>query len=146
MIDLGIMHYCLGIEIWQGPSHIFISQQKYDGEILKAFGVVECKSVVTPMEVGLMLSTEDASPLVDETLYMRLVGSLIFFCNTWPDINFAVGVLSRFSNKPRENHWKSDPVRNSQLLAVDIGGDDEGHADQFDLPVFKGKPVVEGEK
>ena len=105
MTDLGLMHYCLGIEVLQKPDYIFISQSKYTGEILKAFGMTECKSVGTPMEVELKLSKEDASPLVDERLYQKLVGSLIFLCNTRPDISFAVGVVSRFSNKPRENNW-----------------------------------------
>ena len=100
MTDLGLMHYYLGIEVWQEPDHIFISQSKYTGEILKAFEMTECKSVGTSMEVELKLSTEDASPLVDERLYRKLVGSLIFLCNTRPDIIFEVGVMSRFSNKP----------------------------------------------
>ena len=100
MTDLELMHYYLGIEVWQEPDYIFISQSKYIGEILKAFGMTECKSVGMPMEVELKLSTEDASPLVDERLYRKLVGTLIFLCNTRPDSSFAVGVVSRFSNKP----------------------------------------------
>ena len=36
MIDLGLMYYCLGIEVWQRSGKIFISQQKYVKEILKA--------------------------------------------------------------------------------------------------------------
>jgi hypothetical protein len=107
MTDLGLMHFCLGIEVWQEPSNIFISHSKYAGEILKVFVMTECKSVGTPMEVNLKLSAEDASPLVDERLYRKLVGSLIFLCNTRPDISYSVGVLSRFSNKPRENHWNA---------------------------------------
>ena len=107
MTDLGLMHFCLGIEVWQGPDNIFISRTKYVREILKAFRMTECKDVGTPMEVDLKLSVEDTSAVVDERLYRKLVGSLIFLCNTRPDINFAVGVLSRFSNKPRENHWNA---------------------------------------
>ena len=38
---------------------------------------------------------------------MQLIGSLIFLCNTRPDICFAVSVVSRFSNKPKETHWKA---------------------------------------
>ena len=64
--DLGLMHFCLGIEVWQGPDNIFISQTKYAREILKAFGMTECKAVATPMEVDLKLSVEDTSTLVDE--------------------------------------------------------------------------------
>ena len=59
------------------------------------------------MEVNSKLSIEDSSPLVDIKKYRKLVGSLIFLCNTRPDICFAVGVLSRFSNKPRESHWSA---------------------------------------
>ena len=99
MIDLGLMHFCLGIEVWQKPGRIFISQQRYAREILKAFDMTECKDVVSPMEVNGKLSVEDASPLVDIREYRKLVGSLIFLCNTRPDISFAVGVLSRFSNQ-----------------------------------------------
>ena len=62
--------------------------------------MTECKDVVSPMEVNGKLSVEDASPLVDIREYRKLLGSLIFLCNTRPDINFAVAVLSRFSNQP----------------------------------------------
>ena len=71
--------------------------------MLKAFGMAEYKTVGTPMEVDVKLSTEDSSPLVDEVKYKRLMGSLIYLCNTQPDISLAIGVLSRFSNKPQEN-------------------------------------------
>ena len=52
------------------------------------------------------LSIEDSSPLVDEAKYRRLVGSLIYLCNTRLDISFATGILSKFSNNPQENHWR----------------------------------------
>ena len=58
--------------------------------------MAECKLVGTPMEVDVKLSTEDLSPLVDKAKYRRLVGSLIYLCNTRPDISFATSVLSRF--------------------------------------------------
>ena len=51
------------------------------------------------------LSREDSSPLMDEGKYIRLVGSLIYLCNTRLDTSFATGVLSKFSNKPWKNHW-----------------------------------------
>ena len=35
------------------------------------------------------------------------MGSLVYLCNTRPDISYATGVLSRFSNQPREIHWKA---------------------------------------
>ena len=65
----------------------------------------ECKEIGTPMEVNAKLSVEDTSPLADIGSYRKLVGSLIYLCNTRPDIAFSVGVLSRFSNKPHGGHW-----------------------------------------
>ena len=107
MTDLGILHYFLGIEVWQTSVGIFMSQRKYATEILKTFGMMDSKSKSTPMESNCKLSQEDPSPMVDIRKYRQLVGSLIFLCNTRPDICFAVGVVSRFSNKPKETHWKA---------------------------------------
>ena len=67
----------------------------------------ECKEIGTPMEVNAKLSVEDTSPLADIGSYRKLVGSLIYLCNTRPDIAFSVGVLSRFSNKPHGSHWNA---------------------------------------
>ena len=96
MTDLGLLHYCLGIEVRQKSSEIFVSQHKYSKEILKAFGMFECKEIGTPMEVDTKLFVEDTSPLVDIGSYRKLIGSLIYLCNTRPNIAFSVGVLSRF--------------------------------------------------
>jgi hypothetical protein len=37
MKDLGLMHYFLGLEVWQSPERIFLNQGKYAVEILKRF-------------------------------------------------------------------------------------------------------------
>ena len=37
MKDLGTMHYFLGLEVWQKPGEIILSQGKYVVEILKRF-------------------------------------------------------------------------------------------------------------
>ena len=34
MKDLGLMHYFLGLEVWQKPGEIFLTQGKYAGHIL----------------------------------------------------------------------------------------------------------------
>ena len=52
MKDLGLMHYFVGLEVWQKPSEIFISQGKYIVKVLEKFGMVDCKSVTTPMELN----------------------------------------------------------------------------------------------
>jgi hypothetical protein len=66
---LGLMHYFLGLEVWQSLEKIFLNQGKYAVEILKRFDMLECKSMNTPMETKLKLSVDTSSELVDATLY-----------------------------------------------------------------------------
>jgi hypothetical protein len=49
MKDLGMMHYFLGLEVWQRTNEIFLSQGKYTVEILRRFGMLDCKSMATLM-------------------------------------------------------------------------------------------------
>ena len=37
MTDIGLMHYFLGLEVWQEPGHIFLGQGKYAVDILRRF-------------------------------------------------------------------------------------------------------------
>ena len=41
MKDLGLMHYFLGLEVWQKLDEIFLSQGKYTVEILKRFEMLD---------------------------------------------------------------------------------------------------------
>ena len=45
MKDLGMMHYFLGMEVWQNADGIFLRQGKYVVEILKRFGMMEFKAI-----------------------------------------------------------------------------------------------------
>eukprot|EP00253_Pinus_taeda_P027844 PITA_27844 len=65
----------------------------------------DCKPTTTPMQPGLKLSAQSSSPLVNETLFRQLVGSLIYLTATRPDISFAVSYISRFMSAPKADHW-----------------------------------------
>jgi hypothetical protein len=78
MKDLGLMHYFLGLEVWQSPERIFLNQGKYTVEILKRFDMLECKSMNTPMETKLKLLVDTSSDLIDATLYRQIIGSLMY--------------------------------------------------------------------
>jgi hypothetical protein len=49
MKDLGSMHYFLGLEVWQRQREIFLAQGKYSVDVLKRFGMMDCKSMSTTM-------------------------------------------------------------------------------------------------
>jgi hypothetical protein len=83
---LGLMHYFLGLEVWQSPEKIFLIQGKYVVEILKRFDMLECKSMNTPMETKLKLLVDTSLESVDATLYRQIIGSLMYLANTRPDI------------------------------------------------------------
>ena len=51
---LGLMHYFLGLEIWKRNDEIFLSQGKYIVDILHRFGMVDCKSMATPMNFPIL--------------------------------------------------------------------------------------------
>ena len=41
MKDLGLMHYFLGMEVWQKKDGIFLAQGKYTIDILRKFGMFD---------------------------------------------------------------------------------------------------------
>eukprot|EP00253_Pinus_taeda_P032230 PITA_32230 len=49
MKDLGLMHYFLGMEVWQKDGEVFVSQGKYANEILRHFHMEKCKPMQTPL-------------------------------------------------------------------------------------------------
>lgn len=107
MKDLGLMHYFLGLEVWQKPCEIFFSQGKYIVKLLERFGMVDCKSVTTLMELNFKKLCESAAGpnLGNPSEYHQLVGDLMFLVNCRPDICFAVNILSQFMVEPHHMHW-----------------------------------------
>ena len=103
MKDLGLMHYFLGLEVWQLKDEIFLSQGRYTIDILRRFEMMDCKSTSTPMTKNLKKLSDAVadSNLVDPTVYRQLVGSLKYLVNTRPDICFAVSTFGQFMCEPR---------------------------------------------
>ena len=104
MKDLGTMHYFLGLEVWKFPYEIFIYQKKYTVEILKRFGMLDCKEMNSPMVTNLKLLNGDSLERVDVTLYRQIIGSLMYLKNIRLDIIFVVNTLSQYIMEPRHVH------------------------------------------
>ena len=69
MKDLDMMHYFLGIEVWQNADGISLGQGKYAVEILKRFMMLDYKA--TPMASNLKLLSDASSKAVDAMMYIR---------------------------------------------------------------------------
>jgi len=105
MKDLGLMHYYLGLEVWQGPNEFYLGQGEHVIEILKRFDMMDCKPMTTLMITNLKrLRSFESSPM-DLFKYRRLIGSLMYLVNTRPDICFAVNILNQFQVEPKHDHW-----------------------------------------
>eukprot|EP00253_Pinus_taeda_P025784 PITA_25784 len=95
-----------GIEVDQNENGIFISQAKYVNEVLERFNMQDTKAAITPTVMGLKLSKEDNTKDFDPSLYKSIVGSLMYLTATRLDIIFAVSLISRFMERPKEAHWQ----------------------------------------
>ena len=71
MKDLGLMHYFLGLEVWQRHKKIFLSQGKYNIDILKRFKMLDYKSMATLMDANFKKLKESNSnyDMIDPTMY-----------------------------------------------------------------------------
>jgi hypothetical protein len=104
MSDIGLMHYFLGMEVWQEEGHIFLGQGKYATNILSRFQMEDCRPMSTPMITNWKKLSASDSQLVDAIVYRQLIGSLMYLVNTRPDICFAVNTLSQYMVEPRSVH------------------------------------------
>jgi hypothetical protein len=72
MKDLGLMHYYLGLEVWQKRGEIFLGKGKYVVKILQKFGMMDCKSMATPMVIDMRKLRDSDSDPVDSSLYQEV--------------------------------------------------------------------------
>eukprot|EP00253_Pinus_taeda_P023903 PITA_23903 len=105
MKDMGLMHYFVGLEVWQKNGEIFLGQGRYATEILKRFRMQDCQPMATPMIINWKKIDASRDKEVDPTLYRQLIGSLMYLVNTRPDICFAFNTLSKFMVEPKRMHW-----------------------------------------
>ncbi|GJV80468.1 putative ribonuclease H-like domain-containing protein [Tanacetum coccineum] len=84
----------------QKKDGIFISQDKYVGEILKKFGFSSLRTANTPMESNKALTKDEDGEDVDIHLYR----SLMYLTSSRPDILFSLCACSRFQVQPKVSH------------------------------------------
>ncbi|GJW29699.1 copia protein [Tanacetum coccineum] len=86
MSSMGELTFFLGLQVKQKEDGIFISQDKYVGEILKKFGFSSIRTANTPMETNKALTKDEDGVDVDIHLYNSMIGSLMYLTSSIPDI------------------------------------------------------------
>lgn len=112
MKDLGKLKHFLGIEVLRSSKGYTLNQRKYILELIDDVGLTSAKSIPTPHEFVLRLtsvehdlvndSTGDEI-LQDITFYQRLVGELLYANITRPNISYVVQTLSHLCS-PLRSH------------------------------------------
>ena len=109
--DLSPLKTFVGIQFEQDHLawEIWIHQEMYIDSLLAEHDLTSCNAVVTPLDPSFPLGREEATyPAIDNLThaFQHLIRSLLFLqlCS-WPDISFAVLLLSQFCSAPLPCHY-----------------------------------------
>ena len=109
MKDLGIARNVLGVRITQKDDYLMIDQSQYARSIVNDFAMSGTKIYSTPMASDAVgeLERTPGRPCTNEELasYWKLLGKLMYLCNTRPDIIFETHKMAQYSHKACHNHW-----------------------------------------
>uniref|UniRef100_A0AAV1UAI2 Reverse transcriptase Ty1/copia-type domain-containing protein n=1 Tax=Peronospora matthiolae TaxID=2874970 RepID=A0AAV1UAI2_9STRA len=106
MTDSGKCAFVLGIELVDNDSgSVTMCQRRYVEDILKRFGMSDCKAVTSPTDISSRLIPSTAATKIDAP-FREAVGALMHLMTaTRPDIAFAVSYVTRFMENPQVEHW-----------------------------------------
>ncbi|KAM3220466.1 hypothetical protein P3L10_024997 [Capsicum annuum] len=99
MKDLGEADVILGIKIVRSASGLTLTQSSHIEKVLKRFGHFDDKTAPTPFDSSIKL-VRNSDDILDQLTYSQIVGSLMYVMHcTRPDIDYAVGTLSKFTSR-----------------------------------------------
>nr|GEZ97132.1 hypothetical protein [Tanacetum cinerariifolium] len=104
MSAMGELNFFVGLQVLQKGDGIFLSQDKYIGDILKKFGFLDVRSSNTPMDKENPWGKDGPGKDVELHLYRSMIGSLMYLTASRPDIMFAVYACARHQVTPKEYH------------------------------------------
>ncbi|XP_070050115.1 uncharacterized protein [Nicotiana tomentosiformis] len=105
--DLGLLNYFLGIEVLYDESGVILHQRKFIADLLHEFNCDSISAVVSPVELGVKLKSDDEELLPRPDTYRSLVGKLNFLTHTKPDLCFTVQHFSQFLKCLRVPHMNA---------------------------------------
>ncbi|MBW0521595.1 hypothetical protein O181_061310 [Austropuccinia psidii MF-1] len=137
MEDLGEIRYALGTKVsWDRKlKTISLSQELYVNKILGEFGMMDCKSVATPMIQGTHLAPSNKEDLSTNFEYCKAVGLLNYLTScTRMDLAYISSALSQLLEKPSRDH----------VAVFKQGYSDSDWGSNFDGKSFSGHGMIYG--
>ncbi|XP_074366016.1 secreted RxLR effector protein 161-like [Apium graveolens] len=118
MTDLGKVSHYLGPEVSQKQGYTEIKQESYAKKLLVRAGMGECRPTKYPMETSIQLDKDENGKVIDSiqldkdengkvidpTQFKSIVGGLRYLVHIQPDIAYAVGIVSRYMERPTVLH------------------------------------------
>ncbi|KAF3635727.1 putative xyloglucan endotransglucosylase/hydrolase protein 30-like [Capsicum annuum] len=89
LLNLGLLHYFLGIEVHMDANGLFLSQSKYIQEVLHDTQMQDCKGIQSPMSTSEALLADDGALKTDGKEYRSVLGKLQYLSFTKPDIRYS---------------------------------------------------------
>ncbi|GKB69872.1 ribonuclease H-like domain-containing protein [Tanacetum coccineum] len=103
MTDLGALIYFLGISVTRDARGMFLSQKKYDIELLEGAHMSNCNATRSLVDTESKLGS-NGDPISDSTFYRSLAGGLQYLTFTRPDISYVMQQICLHMHDPREPH------------------------------------------
>ncbi|GJV12592.1 retrovirus-related pol polyprotein from transposon TNT 1-94 [Tanacetum coccineum] len=101
----GELKFFLGLQVYQSPRGIFISQSQYAIKLLKKHDMDECVSMSTPMATERLDADLQGTP-TDQTTYRQMIRGLLYLTASQPNIAFATFICARYQARPTVKHLK----------------------------------------
>jgi hypothetical protein len=68
------------------------------------YGMTGCKPISIPLEKNVKLSVDEGDLMEDTTMYICIVGNLIYVTITRLDLSYAIGMVNQFMQTLQKPH------------------------------------------
>ena len=106
--DKGELRWFLALGFEWHADYVTMNQSKYAADLLERFNMMGANPARLPLPSNFNVSGHFTleGDGIDAANYRPIVGCLLYLCNTRPDLQFAIGYLSRFMASPSPLHLR----------------------------------------